>query len=68
MGGPRSFTGAPTVLLDNRYGRLLTVVGGTAGLLWLTTSNKDGLGQPVSSDDRVVVVPAGGGGGEGGLD
>ncbi len=68
MAGPRTFTGSPTQLLDNRYGRLLTVVGDTTGLLWLTTSNKDGFGQPVPSDDRVVVVPSGGGGGEGGLD
>jgi glucose/arabinose dehydrogenase len=68
MAGPTTFTGSPSVLLDNRYGRLLTVVGDKTGLLWLTTSNKDGLGQPVPSDDRVLVVPSGGGGGEGGLD
>jgi hypothetical protein len=67
MAGPTTFTGSPSVLLDNRYGRLLTVVGDKTGLLWLTTSNKDGLGQPVPSDDRVLVVPSGGGG-EGGLD
>jgi glucose/arabinose dehydrogenase len=67
LAGPRTFTGSPTVLLDNRYGRLLTVVADSNGLLWLTTSNKDGLGQPVPSDDRVVVVPSSGGG-EGGLD
>jgi len=68
MAGPRTFTGSPNVLLDNRYGRLLTVVGDSTGLLWLTTSNKDGFGQPVPSDDRVVVVPSGGSGGEGGPD
>ena len=67
MAGPRTFTGSPTVLLDNRYGRLLTVTADSTGLLWLTTSNKDGRGQPVPSDDRVVVVPSSGGG-EGGLD
>jgi glucose/arabinose dehydrogenase len=67
MAGPRTFTGSPTVLLDNRYGRLLTVTADSTGLLWLTTSNKDGVGRPVPSDDRVVVVPSGGGG-EGGLD
>ena len=63
------FTGSPVVMLDNRYGRLLTVVGDPTGLLWLTTSNKDGLGQPVPSDDRVIVVPSGscGGGGRAGL-
>ena len=54
--------------VDNRYGRLLTVVADTQGLLWLTTSNKDGLGTPVPSDDRVVVVPSGSSGGEGGPD
>ena len=59
MGAGGSFTGSPSVLLDNRYGRLLTVVGDQTGLLWLTTSNKDGLGTPVPSDDRVIVVPSG---------
>lgn len=67
MAGPRTFTGSPIVLLDDRYGRLLTVAADVNGLLWLTTSNKDGSGQPVPSDDRVVVVPSSGGG-EGGLD
>jgi hypothetical protein len=68
LGAPGTFTGSPTVLLDNRYGRLLTVIGDSQGLLWLTTSNKDGVGTPVSSDDRVVVVPSASGGGEGGPD
>jgi len=68
MGPGGSFTGSPSVILDNRYGRLLTVVGDQTGLLWLTTSNKDGLGTPVPSDDRVVVVPSGSSGGEGGPD
>jgi len=67
-GAGGTFTGSPTVLLDNRYGRLLTVAGGQQGLLWLTTSNKDGAGTPVPSDDRVVVVPSQSGGGEGGPD
>jgi hypothetical protein len=68
LGAGGTFTGSPEVLLDNRYGRLLSVIGDTQGLLWLTTSNKDGLGTPVSSDDRVVVVPSGSSGGEGGPD
>ena len=68
MASGGTFTGTPTVLLDNRYGRLLTVAGDQNGLLWLTTSNKDGLGTPVPSDDRVVVVPSGSSGGEGGPD
>ena len=68
MGAGNTFTGTPTVLLDNRYGRLLTVVGDANGLFWMTTSNKDGFGAPVPSDDRVVVIPAGSAGGEGGPD
>ncbi|MEP6562762.1 MAG: glucose dehydrogenase, partial [Nakamurella sp.] len=68
MGTGGTFTGKPNVLLDNRYGRLLSVVDDTKGLLWLTTSNKDGAGTPVPSDDRVVVVPSGSAGGEGGPD
>ncbi|MET0966828.1 MAG: PQQ-dependent sugar dehydrogenase [Nakamurella sp.] len=68
LGAGNTFTGTPNVLLDDRYGRLLTVVADTQGLLWLTTSNKDGLGTPVPSDDRVVVVPSGSAGGEGGPD
>jgi glucose/arabinose dehydrogenase len=67
-GAGGTFTGTPNVLLDNRYGRLLSVAGGVEGLLWLTTSNKDGAGTPVPSDDRVVVVPSQSGGGEGGPD
>ena len=68
MGSGGTFTGTPTAILDNRYGRLLTVTPDTQGLLWLTTSNKDGVGTPVPSDDRVVVVPASDAGGEGGPD
>ncbi|MGS0686649.1 PQQ-dependent sugar dehydrogenase [Nakamurella sp. GG22] len=68
LGPNGTFTGTPTVLLDDRYGRLLTVAADQQGLLWLTTSNKDGKGKPVPSDDRVVVVPSGSAGGEGGPD
>jgi hypothetical protein len=68
MASGGTFTGTPTVLLDKRYGRLLTVVSSDQGLLWLTTSNKDGAGKPVPSDDRVIVVPSGSSGGAGGPD
>ncbi len=65
------FTGSPEVLLDKKYGRLLTItVGGTGDqqLYWITTSNKDGKGKPVPADDRVIVLPSSGGGGQGGPD
>jgi glucose/arabinose dehydrogenase len=60
------FTGSPQDLIPDEYGRLLTIVTGPGDLVWLTTSNKDGHGKPVPSDDRVIVLPAAGGGGGGG--
>ena len=53
--------------LQNKYGRLLTVVADPVnGVLWLTTSNRDGHGRPVASDERVLRIPppSGGGGGD----
>ncbi len=68
IGPDGTFSGTPQQMLDDRYGRLLTVAPNDQGLLWVTTSNKDGLGTPVPSDDRVVVVPSSAAGGEGGPD
>jgi len=71
MSAQGAFTGSPQVLLDKKYGRLLTATVGGSGqdqLFWMTTSNKDGKGKPVPADDRVVVLPAAAGGGEGGPD
>jgi glucose/arabinose dehydrogenase len=58
-GGGR--TGPPTDHLAGAYGRLRTVVAGPDGALWLTTSNKDGRGEPTPQDDRVIRIlpPAG---------
>lgn len=54
-------TGPPTDHLAGAYGRLRTVVAGSDGALWLTTSNKDGRGRPTPQDDRVIRIlpPAG---------
>jgi glucose/arabinose dehydrogenase len=51
----------PEAFLPDRYGRLRTVVLAPDGALWITTSNKDGVGTPEADDDRVlrVVPPAG---------
>ena len=61
----RRFTVTPTLgtqqdlLLKGTYGRLRAAVQGPDGALYLTTSNRDGRGSPVSGDDRVVrVAPA----------
>jgi glucose/arabinose dehydrogenase len=48
-------------VIANKYGRLRTVVAAPDGALWITTSNKDGYGKPVSADERVLrILPSGG--------
>jgi glucose/arabinose dehydrogenase len=49
---------APRSLLAGTYGRIRTVVAAPDGALWITTSNRDGLGKPTPQDDRVIrLVP-----------
>jgi Glucose / Sorbosone dehydrogenase len=49
--------------LQNKYGRLRTVVADPANaVLWLTTSNRDGQGKPVAADERVIRIPPPAGG------
>jgi glucose/arabinose dehydrogenase len=38
------------------YGRIRTVVTAPDGRLWVTTSNRDGRGEPARSDDRILLV------------
>ena len=46
-------------VLVKKYGRLRTVVAADDGALWLTTSNRDGAGKPVPTDERVIrYLPA----------
>ena len=40
-----------------RYGRLRTVVPAADGALWITTSNRDGQGNPVAADERRHPLP-----------
>jgi hypothetical protein len=57
--------GTPVPELQGTFGRLRTVAAGPDGFLWVTTSNRDGRGSPVATDDRIVRVPAAGGPGPG---
>ncbi len=38
------------------YGRVRTVVRAPDGNLWVTTSNRDGRGDPAEQDDRILLV------------
>jgi len=46
--------GRPRALFTERFGRLRTIVPATDGTLWLTTSNRDGRGEPRPGDDRIL--------------
>ncbi len=58
-------TAEPTLVAQNKYGRLLGAAPGGDGSIWVGTVNKSEGGQPGPFDDRVVRIPppsAGGGG------
>jgi glucose/arabinose dehydrogenase len=48
--------GDPEEFLSGQYGRLRTVVLDAEGALWITTSNRDGIGTPAEVDDRVLRI------------
>lgn len=41
-------------LFKNEYGRLRDVIQGKDGSIYLTTSNRDGRGNPIADDDRII--------------
>lgn len=52
--------GEPVAHFEGEYGRLRTVVAAPGGELWVTTSNRDGRGDPADEDDRILqVTPSG---------
>lgn len=42
--------------LLNEYGRIRDVVLGPDNLLYISTSNRDGRGEPASTDDRIIQI------------
>lgn len=48
--------GRPRAHFVGDLGRLRTVEAAPDGTLWLTTSNRDGRGDPADQDDRILVV------------
>lgn len=51
--------GEPRAELDGEFGRLRTVAVAPDGALWVTTSNRDGRGDPRNGDDKILRFPAG---------
>ncbi len=46
----------PTAFFTEDYGRLRTVATAPDGTIWLTTSNRDGRGDPTPADDRIILI------------
>lgn len=42
--------------LKNEFGRIREVIAGPDGMLYITTSNRDGRGEPKDGDDKVIRV------------
>ena len=52
--------GAPEAYFVGEYGRMRTVVTAPDGNLWVTTSNRDGRGDPADDDDQILLISPGG--------
>lgn len=46
----------PQDFFVGKYGRMRTVAVAPDGTLWVTTSNRDGRGDPASADDRILQI------------
>lgn len=46
----------PQAFFVGEYGRMRTIAVAPDGHLWVTTSNRDGRGDPAADDDRILLV------------
>ncbi|CAN5381962.1 PQQ-dependent sugar dehydrogenase [soil metagenome] len=46
----------PTPYFVGEYGRMRTIARAPDGTLWLTTSNRDGRGEPAEDDDQILQL------------
>lgn len=56
LDGHGGVTGSPVKLLAGTYGRLRSVAVDADGGVWVTTSNRDGVGAPGKDDDKVLRI------------
>ncbi len=48
--------GKPEALFQDAFGRLRAVITTPNGALWITTSNRDGRGEPKPNDDQILSI------------